>query len=182
MYSSRVNISTYIALNNKFTLRGYDKDGKILKEYFVNKSIEAGFFNVIIGYNEIVQDSSFSMFYKLTNDKGTVLSEKKAPNNMMEPEEKVYWLQTVWEMNIEQAITKANLKLYGPDNKLLLTLYENRNIAAAIRKTPYGFYHTYGKQSKFKVRLCDEKGNVVKEVELDGSKSEEKRTLRQKAN
>jgi len=174
-YSSRVNMSTYIAPNTKLALVGYDKDGKVLKEYYKNKPVAAGFYSVTIGYNEIVMDSAFSMAYKLTDDKGKTLSEKKAINNTMEPEEKVYWLQTAWEMNIEQPIEKANLKLYGPDGKLLLVLYENRNIPAGIRKTPYGFYHTYGKQSTFKVRLSDVKGNVVKELELSGLKSEERK-------
>ena len=168
-------MSTYIKPNTKLTLTGTDNDGKVLKEYYKDKPVPAGFYNVTIGFNEIVSDSGFYLSYKLSDEKGNVLIEKKALNNLMEKEEKVYWLQTAWQMNNELLVPKASMKLYGPDNKLLIVLYENKDIPAGIRRTPYGFYHTYGKKSKFKVKLFDGKGIIVNEIEVDGIGSVERK-------
>ncbi len=180
-FNSRVNISSYIKPNTKLSLKGIDNTGKVLKEYFANKPVAAGFYNVTIGYNDIVMDSSFAISYQLSDDKGNVLLEKHAKNKTMEPAEKIYWLQTGWEMSIQTAIPKASLKLFGPDEKLLLVLYENKNIPVSIRKTPYAFYHTYGKQAKFKVRLYDDvAGKIVQEIKLDGAKSEEQKVVMKK--
>lgn len=180
-YNSRINISSYIKPNTKLTLKGIDNSGKIVKEYYANKPVAAGFYNVTIGYNDIVMDSTFAITYQLSDEKGTLLFEKHAKNKTMEAAEKIYWLQTGWEMNIQSAIPKASLKLFGPDEKLLLVLYENKNIPVSIRKTPYAFYHTYGKQAKFKVRLYDDvAGKMVQEVIVDGAKSEEQKVLMKK--
>ena len=118
------------------------------------------------------------MSYILKDDKGNVLIEKKAVNNLMEREEKVYWLQTTRKMNIEAPVYKASMNLYGTDNKLLIVLNGNKNIPAGIKTTPYGFYHKYGKASKFKMKLFDEKGISINEVELDGITSVERKVDR----
>lgn len=174
-YSSRVVMTSYIGPSAKLTLVGKDKAGNVLREYYRDKPVGAGFYDVTIGYNDVVSDSNYAVTYSLTDDKGTVLQERTALNHTLDPVQKVYWLQTGWEMNIEQPIAKATLKLYGPDDKHLLTLYENRSLPVAIRKTPYGFYHTYGKKGHFKVRLTDETGTIIKEVALDAAASEEKK-------
>lgn len=172
-FSSRVNMTSYVAPNSHLTLVSLDKEGKVVKEFYKNKPVDHGFYSVTIGFNEIVSDSNFSVQYKLTDTRGTVLLSKNAKNNLLEEETKVYWLSTIWEMNIENPVKKANLKLYGPDGALLFVLYENKDLSPAIRRTPFGFYHTYGKNSTFKVKLTDGQGALVKEIEIDGANSSE---------
>lgn len=175
LYSTRINITENIESTSNYSLVCKNGNGEILREYYKGKTIPRGMYSVTVGYNDMVEDTTMKLSFQFLNQNEDVLAEKKVKNFTMEEKTKIYLLKTIIEYEILSPITKATLELYDPTNKLIEVLYKAKNLPSGIRKTPYSFYHTFGKNSLFKLKLFDEKRNLIQTIELNGRTSEEQK-------
>ncbi len=173
VYSTRINFTQNIETSSNYSLLCKDQSGNILREYYKNKTISGGIYSVTVGFNDMVEDTTMKLTYQLLNTENEIVAEKTVKNGFLEAKAKVFLLKTIFQYEVNEPINKASLKLYDPNDKLIHVLYEDKKIPLGIRRSPYSFYHTFGKKSTFKAKLFDEKNNLIKVIEINGASSEE---------
>ncbi|MBY0427172.1 MAG: hypothetical protein K2Q22_16175, partial [Cytophagales bacterium] len=173
VYTTRVNLIYNLDNDQKLTLKKFDAQGKLIREYYKDKVVPTGLYVVTLGHNDMVEDTSQHIVFKLLDEVGQVLMTKTGKNNQLEDKPKVWLLKTTIEYEVKEPIPSASLKLYDPENNLVTVLYQNKNLVAGKRRSPYSFFHGFGKNAKFHVRLTDSKEVLLQEFGLDATNSSE---------
>ncbi len=170
IYSIRMNFTHHFSKTTKVTLACYDSSGNLVKEYYKNRIIPVGMYLAIIGINKVA-DKGTKFIFRLTDEKGSIIKERVVTESFTEPRAEKWKYSTSFEYVLEKPVNGARLSLYDEKGNLMEDLYVNRNLPAGGRRQAYTFYHAYGQNAFFYVRLKDPSGKLLFEQKLEGSKS-----------
>ena len=171
LFSTRVNLVYSMDIDQKLTLLVTDNEGKTIKEYYRNKPISRGIYSVTLGHNDMVEDTTKKIIFKLLDENGNELIKRTVKNNTLEDRLKFWSLSSVLEYTVKEPITGALLQLFDPEGNLMSVLYQSKNLPAGARKTPISFFHSWGTKSVFTFKLFDNKKNLIQTFTLDGKNS-----------
>lgn len=120
------------------SLRAYDANGVLVREYFNNKRIKKGFFYQRLGVFHTLGDSS-KIYLKLEQG-GELIAQKEVDNNSQVTElEKVFTTNRI-EFEVDK-FTKATVAVYDSVDNLYFLMKENKgynqgeNISTLVVKT-----------------------------------------------
>lgn len=170
IYSIRMNITHHFPKPTRVTLACYDSAGRIVKEYYKNRIIPTGMYLATFGINKVA-DKGTKFIFRLTDEKGNVIKERVVTESVSDGRAEKWKYSTSFEYILDKPVNGATMSLYDDKGNLMEDLYVNRNLPAGGRRQSYSFYHAYGQNITFYVRLKDPSGKVIVEQKLDGSKS-----------
>lgn len=171
LFSTRVNLVYSMDINQKLTLLVTDTEGKTIREYYKNKPISRGIYTVTLGHNDMVEDTTKKIIFKLLDENGNELIKRTVKNNTLEDRLKFWSLSSVLEYKVKEPLTGASLQLFDPEGNLMSVLYQNKNLPAGARKSPISFFHGWGTKSVFTFKLFDNKKNLIQTFTLDSKNS-----------
>jgi hypothetical protein len=170
IYSIRMNITHHFSKPTRVTLACYDSAGRVVKEYYKNRMIQTGMYLATFGINKVA-DKGTPFIFRLTDEKGKIIKERAITESVADPRAEKWKYSTAFEYILDKPVNGASMSLYDDKGNLMEDLYVNRNLPAGGRRQAYSFYHAYGQNTNFYVRLKDASGKVIVEQKLEGSKS-----------
>ncbi len=140
------------------TLGIYDSLGNQIKEFYKDRSIQAGLLFTTIGINDIVERSN--VYYAILSDQeGNVLKKQKlVVTERYEPiTTKTFNKQFEY---IVRKPGKVSMAVYDEAGELIEVLFEDKVYPMSKRNMRLEFLHVFPKGTKLEVRVTGETGDV----------------------
>jgi hypothetical protein len=160
-YSVRVNITANIFKAQKYSLICTDTNGKELQVFYKDKVLANTIYNVTLGFNDLLEDTTLTVIFKMIDEAGNIVYSKKVRNNHMDEKPQFYLYKTQFDYTIPYDIKNASLKMFDPDGNVFNILYENRQVTKGTKQAPLSFYHYFDKNTKFFVYLYDGEKRIL---------------------
>ncbi|TAF32274.1 MAG: hypothetical protein EAZ57_09240 [Cytophagales bacterium] len=147
------NVGVYDSLDNLYA--------PLAKDYRLGKGFHESSFE---GCRDLPLYQGFYFKIKNTADGKTIVSQK-IPNTNSEAKkyDKIVKRGTL-NVNLKQTYEHTRLVVVDEQEQIIWVVYEDSKLGAGAKGIPFVYQHTQGPNAKFKVRLLDEKGNILQEM------------------
>jgi hypothetical protein len=170
IYAIKINLMYHFSIPTKVTLACYDENGNVVKEYYKNRQIPTGLYLASFGINKVA-DKGTKYIYRMTDENGLVLRERIITESIIEAKPEKWQLSVSIEYVLENPASNVTMSLFDEQGNLLETLYSQRSYPAGGRRQSYSFYHAFGKETYFYLRLIDKSGKIIMERKISAEKS-----------